>query len=216
MAINILNSPKKLVVILFLATVLITGGVFFYYYINQEKASETKVTETKEQRERRRMGRRGEGMNEEEIANECGDKPAGEYIQYLFDNRKSFNFKNMFDDKTYTIKWEITGPEEKLKILQEHIEQMGCLLSKGVTPRRWDPAFVAEQKVKKYVKTKVDIENNILKVEKKAENQCAYEVIRLHAQIVEGFFTKGRDEARQAHSVESIVDICKKEGIDIK
>ncbi|NOZ88490.1 MAG: hypothetical protein GXO15_01030, partial [Crenarchaeota archaeon] len=49
-----------------------------------------------------------------------------------------------------------------------------------------------------------------IKIVKTADNDCAFEVIKLHAQVVRGFFDTGRVEAQRVHEVpEDVLAVCK-------
>ncbi|NOZ89520.1 MAG: hypothetical protein GXO15_06315, partial [Crenarchaeota archaeon] len=49
-----------------------------------------------------------------------------------------------------------------------------------------------------------------IKIVKTADNDCAFEVIKLHAQVVRGFFDTGRLEAQKIHEVPAeVADLCK-------
>ncbi|MEB3787950.1 MAG: hypothetical protein GSR78_04250, partial [Desulfurococcales archaeon] len=107
--------------------------------------------------------------------------------------------------------WVITAETPELaETLKAHIEQMECILENGGTPRRHDPVFQLEAKVSPYINTEIVMLNETtMKIIKTAENQCAYEAIKLHAEVVEGFFTVGMEEARQQHPIpEDVLQIC--------
>lgn len=118
--------------------------------------------------------------------------------------------KSTPDNKT--IIWVIIAPNKtSAKILTNHIKQMECVIENGGTPRPKDPVFQVDAKITKdYVETNIIwINQTTIKMVKVAANDCAYEVIKLHADIVQGFFTTGREEASQTHPVPADVEsIC--------
>ena len=152
-----------------------------------------------------RRGRGGMG------AAQCGGSP-GVYIRELFANHDRFQFNYTVFDDNMTLVWLITAETPELaETLRSHIEQMECILENGGTPRRHDPVFQLEAQMAPYIETEVIVVNETtIKVVKTAENQCAYETIKLHAEVVEGFFTVGMEEAQRIHPVpEDVQQICR-------
>ncbi len=138
-------------------------------------------------------------------------EPPGRIINYLFNNHNVFHFRYYEYPQNRTIVWIITGPKEAIDYLEEHIHQMECIIKNGGNPRPFDPIFQVDAKItREYVHTKViRVNDNTLKVVKTADNDCAFEVIKLHAQIVKGFFETGRLEAQKIHEVpEEAKKIC--------
>ncbi len=133
----------------------------------------------------------------------CGDEPPGHYINELFENHDKFDasYQILPDERklVWRIKLKPGADPELLDLLKEHIEQMKCILESGGSPRAHDPAFQAEAKLSKYIHTEVRLEGNVLIVEKWADNDCAFDVIKGHAEIVKGFFERGREEAMRTH-----------------
>ena len=131
----------------------------------------------------------------------CGENPPGHLINELFENHDKFEASYQVFPNEKKLVWRIKSNQnpELLKLLKEHIEQMECILENGGNPRAHDPAFQAEAKLSKYIHTKVYFEGDVLVVEKWADNECAFDVIKGHAQIVKGFFEKGREEAMKTH-----------------
>ena len=112
-----------------------------------------------------------------------------------------------------TIVWIIRGPnKEALETLVTHIEQMECVIEHGGNPRPFDPLFKVDAEISsKYVHTKIEwINDTAIKVIKTADNDCAWLVIKLHAEVVKGFFTTGRIEAQKIHEVPpDALEVCK-------
>jgi len=141
---------------------------------------------------------------DQQIMAKCNfTEPPGRVINYLFAHHSEFKFKYYEYPQNRTIVWIITGPKEDIDYLQEHIEQMECIIENGGNPRPFDPIFQVDAKItKEYVHTKIErVNETTLKVIKVADNDCAFEVIKLHAQIVKGFFETGRVEAQKIHEV---------------
>lgn len=144
------------------------------------------------------------------VAQQCGGDPQT-YIMELFGNKDRFQFNYTFYDNNMTLVWVITAETPELaETLKAHIEQMECILENGGTPRKHDPVFQLEAKMAPYINTEIIMLNETtMKIIKTAENQCAYETIKLHAEVIEGFFTAGMEEARQQHPIpEDVLQIC--------
>ncbi len=137
----------------------------------------------------------------ERMMNMCGENPPGHLINELFENHDKFEASYQVFPEERKLVWRIKVNQnpELLKLLKDHIEQMKCILESGGNPRAHDPAFQAEAKLSKYIHTKVYFQGDVLVVEKWADNDCAFDVIKGHAQIVKGFFEKGREEAMKTH-----------------
>ena len=227
------NTILAIVAITALLSVTLAAGV---YYITSQNTGETIITtgpergsiiETAEDsgyivtaveesigdealrqdQHRNRGGPGGPGMG----ARQCGNSPPGVYIRELFANHDRFQFNYTMYDENMTLIWIITAETPELaETLASHIEQMECILENGGTPRRYDPVFQLEAKMTPYIETEVIMVNETtIKVVKTGENQCAYETIKLHAEVVEGFFTTGVEEARQIHPIpEDVQEIC--------
>lgn len=152
------------------------------------------------------------GMMNASTCNELGDMTIGQSIKWLLDHHNVFKFSYKEYPNNKTIIWIITAPNQtSARILENHIRQMECVIKNGGTPRPNDPVFQVDAKITKdYVETNIIwVNQTTIKVVKVAANDCAYEVIKLHADIVQGFFTTGREEASQTHTVPAAVEsIC--------
>ena len=132
------------------------------------------------------------------MSNGLGNMTIGQSINWLFNHRSLFKFNYYEYPENKTIIWIITAPNGiAANILTNHIKQKECVIENGGTPRPNDPVFQVDAIItREYVNTTIiRINETVLKVVKVAENDCAYEVIKLHANIVKGFFTIGREEA---------------------
>ena len=131
-----------------------------------------------------------------------GDVRPGQAIRILFQNHDRFEWSYREYPEDWRIEWVIEAEDEELaETLYYHVLQMECILERGGTPRAWDPVFKLESKLKPYIETEVELDGNVVKVVKTAENECAWEVIRLHAEVVKGFFERGWEEAREVHPI---------------
>ena len=143
----------------------------------------------------------------------CSGVPVGRIINELFDNHDMFKFRLEIYPENMTVKWIINAANSQLRdLLVEHIEQMKCIVSRGGTPRPQDPLFQLDALISsKYVNlTIIPINETAVAVVKTAENQCAFEVIKLHAEVVKGFFELGRVEASKLHEVpDEVYSLCK-------
>ena len=132
------------------------------------------------------------------------DKSIGQNIKWLFDHHSEFSFIYHEYPENKTIVWIIKGPnKEALETLVTHIEQMECVIEHGGNPRPFDPLFKVDAEISaKYVHTEIKwLNDTAIEVIKKADNDCAWLVIKLHAEVVKGFFTTGRIEAQKIHEV---------------
>lgn len=140
-------------------------------------------------------------------------KTIGQNIKWLFDNHNVFHYVLRIYPENKTIIWIITAPSKQyLETLVSHIMQMECVVKNGGNPRPFDPVFQVDSVISaKYVHTEIKwINDTAIKVIKTADNECAFEVIKLHADIVKGFFDTGRIEAKKIHEVpEDVQEICK-------
>lgn len=156
----------------------------------------------------------GFGMGANKTCNNAGlnKENIGRNINWLFEHHELFHYNLTVYPKNKTIVWIILGPNRTaLETLVSHIMQMECVLEHGGTPRPQDPLFVVDAQISsKYVHTKIEwINDTTIRVVKKADNECAFEVIKLHAEVVKGFFDSGRIEAQKTHEIpESIQQIC--------
>ncbi|ALL00325.1 hypothetical protein Pyrde_0275 [Pyrodictium delaneyi] len=141
------------------------------------------------------------------------DKPIGQNIKWLFDNHDIFNYKLMEFPENKTLIWIISAPDKAaLETLVSHVMQMECVVEHGGNPRPFDPLFRVDAAItSKYVHTEIKwLNDTTVKIVKVANNDCAFEVIKLHAQVVKGFFDTGRIEAQKIHEVpEYALELCK-------
>ncbi|AEM39074.1 hypothetical protein Pyrfu_1212 [Pyrolobus fumarii 1A] len=143
-----------------------------------------------------------------EVPSTCLDvgngQPPGHNIMWLFNNHDVFRYKLLEFPENKTLVWIITAPShDALEVLVSHIEQMECIVEHGGQPRPHDPLFRVDAAItSKYVDTKIVwLNDTAVKIIKVAKNDCAFEVIKLHAQVVKGFFETGRLEAMKIHEV---------------
>lgn len=190
-----------------LLAIVAAGAVYIYTSRGPVTTTSTTTTSTEEG-----MGHGPGGMMNASSCNELGDMSIGQSIRWLLDHHSIFKFQYNEYPNNKTIIWVITAPNQtSAEILANHIKQMECVIENGGTPRPNDPVFQVDAKItKEYVQTKIIwVNQTTIKVVKVAANDCAYEVIKLHADIVQGFFKTGREEASQTHPVPADVEsIC--------
>jgi len=88
--------------------------------------------------------------------------------------------------------WDITAETERQAAdLEKHIKFMSWVLKRGGTPRAWDGLFVIEAAMKDHIATNVEREGHRVVVNKVADNDCAYEIIKAHAKAVSEEFFNG-------------------------
>ncbi len=197
----------KTILVVIAVALVIAGASATYMKLRSEADTATTTT---------RMMTTGMGHSQEGQGGmgefECGgEHTVGQNINWLLDNHGLFNFTYQEFPENLTIRWVITGPAGAINRLAEHIEQMECILEKGGTPRAWDPAFQLDAAVSPYVDTTVRmVGEGRLVVVKVAANECAYQAMRAHAEIVQGFFKTGRVEASKTHELpQDLVELCK-------
>ena len=141
------------------------------------------------------------------------NQPIGMNIRWLFGNHDMFRYQLMEFPENRTIVWIITAPDKAaLETLVSHVMQMECVVENGGAPRPFDPLFQVDAAISsKYVHVDIQwLNDTAVKIVKVADNDCAYEVIKLHAQVVKGFFDTGRLEAQKTHEVPpEALEICK-------
>ncbi|NPA23933.1 MAG: hypothetical protein GXO23_06550 [Crenarchaeota archaeon] len=146
------------------------------------------------------------------ICSGSGNMTIGRVIKWLFDHHSDFRFRLYEFPSNFTIIWVITAPSHSmLNVLVTHIREMECVIEHGGNPRPWDPVFRVDSYItRRYVKTEIVwLNSTAIKVIKIARNRCAYEVIKLHARIVEGFFKTGREEAQKVHQIpDYVLKVC--------
>ena len=198
---------RALIAVLVIILAIIAAGAVYIYTTN-----EPTTTTTTTQTTIGGMGPEQGGMMNASACNELGNMTIGQSIKWLLDHHNVFKFSYKEYPDNKTIIWVITAPNQtSAKILANHIKQMECVIENGGTPRPNDPVFQVDAKITKdYVETQIVwVNQTTIKVVKVAANDCAYEVIKLHADIVQGFFTTGREEASQTHPVPADVEsIC--------
>ena len=140
-----------------------------------------------------------------------GNKKPGQAIRWLLDNHDRFNWSLKLYPEEWRLEWNITAEDpEAADTLYYHVLQMECILENGGKPRAWDPVFKLEAELTEYIDTQVElIGDTTVRVVKTAENECAWETIKLHAEVVKGFFETGREEARKIHPIpEEVKEKC--------
>jgi len=93
-----------------------------------------------------------------------------------------------------TIRWIVKTKPKYLIRLISHVYYMRHKMNAGYTPRKNDLLFVAEDRMAKYIHYKFDfdkITDGILIIDKSADNDCAYAIIKKHADIIQNDFFKG-------------------------
>ncbi len=220
--------------IILVATIVIASGIVGYLYTNSHQSTQTStITPTTQPgtsvptsntglqvTSRPRGSSSGEGKGFElnsSIREACKDvgngNSIGQNIKWLFDHHSDFKFVLHEYPENKTIIWIIAGPnKEAIKTLAAHIEQMECVIEHGGNPRPFDPLFKVDAIISsKYVHTEIKwINSTAIEVKKTADNNCAWQVIKLHAEVVQGFFTTGRIEAQKTHEIpQDALNVCK-------
>jgi hypothetical protein len=127
--------------------------------------------------------------------------PTESYISYLATNYAAYTEtgtcnapKASFDDTNMSVRWAITTQTtEQANNLKSHIEFMEQAILSGQNPRAWDKLFLMDaymDQAHTYTTT-VAVNGNTVEIDKIANNACAYELIKTHAQGVGGWFFHG-------------------------
>jgi hypothetical protein len=91
-----------------------------------------------------------------------------------------------------TIRWTFKANKNNLMRLLSHIKYMKNKIDSGHSPRKMDLLFNIENIMGKYVHYQINFENGNLIIDKSADNDCAFEIVKTHAKIVkEDFMTLG-------------------------
>ena len=189
-------------------------GVGYMYLGGGGSASSTVASTVEEPSGAGRgMGGAGVGGEAAGACNGLSNLTVGQSIRWLLDNHGLFTYRYMEFPENYTIVWVINAPNKAAaEILAGHIRQMECVIENGGTPRKHDPLFVVDAAVsREYVETRISwVNDTAIRVVKVAENECAFQVIKLHAEVVRGFFETGRVEAAKTHEIpDYVLETCK-------
>lgn len=140
-----------------------------------------------------------------------GGMAPGEAIHWLLENHDRYEWQLQVYEDEWRIEWLIKADDpEAAETLYRHVLQMECILESGGMPRAMDPVFQLEAELKPYIHTEVEmLDETTVRVVKTAENECAWEAIKLHAEVVKGFFERGYEEARRMHPVpDYVMEMC--------
>jgi hypothetical protein len=92
-----------------------------------------------------------------------------------------------------TIRWIVKADKKLLLRLVSHIRYMKEKINSGVSPRKTDLLFNIENIMGKYVHYKIGFENGMLIIDKSADNDCAFEIMKVHAKAVKEDFIDNAD-----------------------
>ncbi len=142
-------------------------------------------------------GNGGQGQTAE---GEDTGPPADTYIAYLRDNHDQYTESGLFGTPpsaqigARALTWHIDAQTEaQADNLKNHIEAMGARIDAGLSPRPWDKFFIIEAALGGYIHTAVNVNSTRVLITKTADNDCAFEVMAKHAEIVSGeFFATGK------------------------
>ena len=127
--------------------------------------------------------------------------PTESYINYLATNYASYTTAGTsnspaatFDDANMSVRWAIaTQTAEQADNLKSHIIYMEQAILNGQNPRAWDKLFLMDaymDQAHTYTTT-ITVNGTEVVIDKVANNACAYELIKTHAQGVGGWFFHG-------------------------
>lgn len=127
--------------------------------------------------------------------------PTESYISYLAANYASYTTAGTsdspvatFDDTNMSVRWAIaTQTTEQADNLKSHILYMEQAILNGQNPRAWDKLFLMDAYMDQghTYTTTVTVNGTEVVIDKVANNACAYELIKTHAQGVGGWFFHG-------------------------
>lgn len=122
-------------------------------------------------------------------------------IHNLFDNRGEIQrdvTHTATGVKTHT--W--SGNPEVSDSIKEHVAQMLELVESDYGMiRGWDPLFRSVFEHKDDIETVAINDETGVHITSEGNTPCAERLVQMHADVVSGFVSKGREEARQPHSV---------------
>lgn len=83
---------------------------------------------------------------------------------------------------------------------------MGNALDSGNIPRNWDKLFVLEAAMHDWIHTEVSQDGQLVRIHKRADNDCAVALMRIHAQAVsEEFFASGDVSTDHSAAADSLL-----------
>ena len=130
------------------------------------------------------------------------DKPN---IIYLKHHATEYNATYQ-DIGNRTIKWVIKADKKHLLRLLYHINYMIKKTTAGITPHRQYLIFQLESEMGKYIHYKMDIKNGALIIYKKADNDCAFALMKTHAYVLKNDFFKGNLSKDYSSAAKQIIN----------
>lgn len=134
-------------------------------------------------------------------ASSAAKAPTESYIAYLAANYASYTDSGTsnspfatFDDANMSVHWAISAQTtEQANNLKSHVLYMEEAILNGQTPRSWDKLFLmdAYMDLAHAYTTTISVNGTEVIIDKVANNACAYELIKTHAQGVGGWFFHG-------------------------
>ena len=115
-------------------------------------------------------------------------------------------------DATYTdmgnrtIRWVIKADKKHLLRLLSHINYMIKKTLAGTTPQRQYLIFQLESVLGKYIHYRMDIENGALIIDKTADNDCAFALMKAHAYVLKNDFFKGNLSKDYSSAAKQIIN----------
>lgn len=141
--------------------------------------------------------------------------PTESYISYLAANYASYTTAGTsnspvasFDDANMSVRWAIaTQTTEQANNLKSHVIYMEQAILNGQNPRAWDKLFLMDaymDQAHTYTTT-ITVNGTEVIIDKVAQNACAYELIKTHAQGVGGWFFHGDIQVSFSNLADQII-----------
>lgn len=141
--------------------------------------------------------------------------PTESYISYLAANYASYTKAGTsnspaatFDDTNMSVRWAIaTQTTEQADNLKSHIIYMEQAILSGQNPRAWDKLFLMDAYMDQShtYTTTINVNGTEVIIDKVANNACAYELIKTHAQGVGGWFFHGDIQVSFSNLADQII-----------
>lgn len=121
-----------------------------------------------------------------------------EHIHEMADLHQEFTRTVQLTETGYTAT-TLSGREDLVERLHEHIRYMLARLDSGAMVRRWDPAFAELVDYYDQLETHVEVLPRGVRVEVIGKTPEAVQVAQNHAKIVTGFTREGRAAVQRRH-----------------
>ncbi|MDK2384751.1 MAG: hypothetical protein QI199_08130 [Candidatus Korarchaeota archaeon] len=156
--------------------------------------------------------KRGTGAETGSACMEVGGDSPGKRVHSPFGRHGEHGHGLSIDEANMRPAWMAPRPShEAAELLARHVVRMKRIMAKDRNTRSRDPVFIVGAEITGvYVDPRIKWINDMaVGITRIAGNPCVYGVIKLQANIVEGFSESERGEARLMHPVPSrVAEAC--------